>query len=274
MPELPEVEIARGNFHRWAKGRRIVDVTAPTAKVIPLRGVPLARFRGTLVGARYVETERRGKNLVARFARRREAIGLRLHLGMTGKILRRKAGAPAPRFTRASLVFSGGVVIHFADQRQFGDLEAGPLEPVREHAFEGLGPDPLIDGIDARVLAERLARTRQPVKVALMDQARIAGLGNIHAAEALWRAKIAPARRADRLRPAELTALATGIRGTIRDAIRREDREEVVYVEEPGAPNPFTVYDHAGESCPRCGHPIRRTIQAGRSTFWCKGCQR
>lgn len=271
MPELPEVEIARRHVLRWARGKKIVAVEAAPSRV--LRGAPVARLRERCVGATFRDAERRGKNLVLLLTRGRERIGLRFHLGMTGKFARRAPREPAPRFMRATFVFPG-VAIHFCDMRMFGEVEAGPWEPVREHAFADLGPDPLVDGVDARVLRARLAGTKLPIKVALMDQARIAGLGNIHAVEALWRAKISPLRKAGSLREPELRALASAIRASIAWGLRDEDADEMVYVEEPGSENPFRVYARGGESCPRCGHRIGRTVQSGRSTFWCKGCQR
>lgn len=273
MPELPEVEIARRHLDRWVGGKTLLRVEAARTRVLGAAGVRgLAK---PLEKATYRGSERRGKNVVARLTRGKEEIGLRLHLGMTGKLLLRTERDPAPRFTRASLHFSGGVVVHFVDMRMFGQLEAGPWEKLQAEAFEGLGRDPLVDGLDGKQLAERLASTRIPIKVALMDQARIAGIGNIHASEALWRAKISPLVRANSLSASRYATLAKGIAATIEFGLKSvEAREDVVYVEEPGSTNPFQVYDRAGESCRRCRKPIQRKVQGGRSTFYCRNCQK
>ena len=110
--------------------------------------------------------------------------------------------------------------------------------------------------------------------MALLDQRRLAGLGNIHAAEALWRAKLSPLRPASSFTRAEWSRLATAIRAVIRFALRKEGGgDDIAYVEEPGAPNPFRVYGRAGKPCPRCRSTIRSVPQAGRTTYFCPRCQ-
>jgi formamidopyrimidine-DNA glycosylase len=138
-----------------------------------------------------------------------------------------------------------------------------------------LGPDPLRDGIDAGALARGLAATRRPVKVALLDQGLLAGVGNIHAAEACWRARLDPRRRADRLARPEVAALARGLRATFRFALAKLDGPDIEYIEE-GGDNPFHVYGREGARCrhPGCGGAIRRIVQAQRSTYFCPRCQR
>lgn len=272
MPELPEVEIARRQLERWARRKRIVKVFALRTRVLG-KHTP-ARFAAQLTGARLVSTERRGKNVVALLDRRGAPIGLRLHLGMTGKLSRRKKGDDAPRFSRARLELEDGTVVHYCDLRLFGELEVGPPETVRKHAFDGLGPDPLEKGFGAKLLSARVARSRKPVKQALMDQEKIAGVGNILASESLWWARISPFERADRLDARQWKRLAAGILKAIHRTLDEEDGEEIVYVEEPGSDsNPFLVYDRANEPCRRCKTPISRTVQGGRSTYWCRKCQ-
>ena len=119
----------------------------------------------------------------------------------------------------------------------------------------------------------RLAKTKRPLKIALMDQALIAGLGNIHAAEALWRAKVSPFVRADEITHAQATKLAAGIHAGIRFALDdASGAEEIVYVEE-GGDNPFHVYDRGGDPCRRCRTTIEKKTQGGRTTYWCPRCQ-
>lgn len=274
VPELPEVEFARRCLARWTKGRRIVRGSAGASRVLG-RTSPSA-FAATLKGARVTATERRGKNLVATIARAKGEgeVGLYVHLGMTGKLVRRPRGEEPPRFSRAHFELDDGSTVHYCDMRLFGHLELGPLAKIEARAFEGLGPDPLGEKVDAKVLGERLTRRKGPLKPVLMDQAVLAGLGNIHAAEALWRAKLSPFKSAATLTRPELTRLAKAITATIAYALHAEgDEDEITYVEEPGSKNPFKVYDRMNSPCPRCRHPIHRKVQAGRSTFWCPPCQ-
>ena len=268
MPELPEVEFARRCLDRWMKGKTIRRAVAARTRV--LSPLSPAAFSKAVSGAKVLDVERRGKNLFLPLARGR---GLRMHLGMTGKILLRKHGAEAPRFSRVAFEMSGGGVVHFCDMRLFGAVSAGPAEALRERAFAGLGPDPLVDGLTAASLHERLSKTKRPLKIALMDQALLAGLGNIHAAEALWRAKVSPFLRADKLTRLEAARLAAGIHAGIRFALDEEaDDDEIVYVEE-GGDNPFHVYDRGGEPCRRCRSAIKKRTQGGRTTYWCPRCQ-
>lgn len=265
MPELPEVEITRRNLQRWLAGRRVVRADAERTRTF--RGASRSAFlalRGKLIDA-----SRKGKYLLLRF----ENEGLLAHLGMTGKFVRRPPGVLEP-YSRARLYLDNDEVIHFRDPRRFGRLE-----PVRSEglwhleAIRQLGRDPLTDGLSPAQLKEALGRTKQAIKVALMDQSRIAGLGNIHASEALFRARIHPARRPSSLSRAEWNRLARAIRDTIRFAIDRENDEEIEYVEEPGTENPFLIYDRRGERCRRCKSTVRSMVQAGRTTYFCPNCQ-
>ena len=270
MPELPEVELARRNMARWMEGKTIERARAVKSRV--LSPASPSAFARAISGKRVGTIERRGKNLFVPLSR---GMALRMHLGMTGKVLRRSAGVEPPRFSRVAFEMSDGGVVHFCDMRLFGAVSAGPAEPMRERAFLGLGPDPLEDGLDAVTLHALLKRTKRPLKIALMDQALIAGLGNIHAAEALWRAKLSPFRPAYELSEAEAARLARGIDEGIRFALdEEEDPEEIQYVEE-GGDNPFHVYDRAGERCRRCRKTaITKKTQGGRTTYWCARCQR
>lgn len=267
MPELPEVEITRRNLLRWFDQRRVIRAEAEKTRIF--RGAERARFEA--IAGRLEDVRRRGKYLLLRFERDQ---GLLAHLGMTGKFVRRPAGVPEP-YSRARFVLEGGEVIHFRDPRMFGRLEPVPASRLFELApIAELGRDPLEDGLTAQQLAQAVGDSKQDIKVALMDQRRIAGLGNIHAAEALFRARVHPARKAVTLRPEEWKRLAAGIHQTLRYAIERESSEEIEYVEEPGAPNPFLVYGRAGEPCPRCKTTLRSFKQGGRTTHYCPSCQK
>lgn len=272
MPELPEVEHAARCLRAWAEGRRILAVeTDPRARRLfrPHARTALAR---SLAGRTVEEVQRIGKHLLVRLGP--EPLGLLSHLGMTGKWLRRAPGEPPPTHSRARLLLDDGAVLHYRDPRLFGRLrlvEGARFDQVKE--LRALGPDPLAEGIDGKRLAHLLSRTRRPVKVALLDQRILPGVGNIHAAEACFRARLDPRRRASSLSTAEVKALAAGVRASLRAAVAQLEGPEITYVEE-GGENPFLVYAREGERCPRCRRGVlRRIVQAQRSTFFCPRCQ-
>jgi len=266
MPELPEVEIARRNLERWLSASPLRAAEADRTRIFRGASRPaFGRLKGRLVFAR-----RKGKVLLLGFEHNH---GFLCHLGMTGKWVRRPAGHAEP-YSRARLLLADGSVLHYRDPRLLGRIEPAAADQLFHlTAVRQLGPDPLLERVDGPKLQERFRRSGAPLKVALMDQKRLAGLGNIHAAEALWRAKLSPLVRASSLTPAEWRRLATAIGAVIAFALRKEDEEDVSYVEEPGAPNPFRVYGRGAKPCPRCGTPIRSVRQAGRSTYFCPRCQ-
>jgi formamidopyrimidine-DNA glycosylase len=276
MPELPEVEIAARNLRAWTAGRRVVRAEVDRGARYVFRPSTPAVFARSVEGSRFGPIRRIGKQLLVTLERDGAPLGLLAHLGMTGKWLRRTAGEAPPRFSRARLALDDGAVLHFADMRLFGRLRLVPgarFEDVPEVA--ALGPDPLEVGIDRTRLAEALARSRLPVKVRIMDQAILPGVGNIQASEALFRARVDPRRRASSLVAREVKAIADAVLASVRESIAREEGPEISYVEEPGAENPFLVYAREGERCPRCRREkIRRVVQAQRSTFFCPRCQR
>jgi formamidopyrimidine-DNA glycosylase len=276
MPELPEVEIAARNLRAWAAGRRIRAVeTDPRARRIfrPGSGAALAR---SLAGRAVESVGRSGKHILVRLgpARGQGRLGLISHLGMTGKWLRRAPGEDPPSHSRARLRLDDGATLHYRDPRLFGRLRLVPgarFEEVPD--LRALGPDPLEEGIDRERLARLLSRSRRPIKVMLLDQRLLPGVGNIHAAEACFRARIDPRRRAGSLSPREVAALARAVLASFRSALAAEEGPEITYVEE-GGENPFLVYAREGERCPRCRRAaIRRTVQAQRSTYFCPRCQ-
>jgi len=295
MPELPEVEVAARNLRRWGVGRRVSGTTADPRAARIFRPAT-ARALARLSGARLDEVRRIGKNLLLKFgpADKRKAappLGVWSHLGMTGKWVLRRAGDPAPASRRLSLALDDGRRLDYVDLRMFGRFRLVPGARFDEIPdLAALGPDPLADGVDVRRLGERLARVALPIKVALLDQTVLAGVGNIQASESLFRARLDPRRPARSLSPAELKRLARGIRDSIAFTLEsfaktgaEGDDADIAYVEE-NAPNPFLVYGRAGEPCP--GHQrnkkagkqgkqgtIVRIVQAGRATFYCPDCQ-
>lgn len=266
MPELPEVEIARRNLADWLEGKRIRAVRLPRTRV--LRGTTPAALGKLLTGRTVRSVDRRGKWLELALS---GGAALFSHLGMTGKWVRRAPDAPAHKSERARLELPG-FDVRYHDPRMFGRLVGSPDgAPIEE--WRALGPDPLADGLDPRDFAARLAHTHRAIKEALMDQSLIAGIGNIQAAEALWRARLHPSVRADALDGKQVRALLRAIDDSIAATLASETAPEITYVEERGAENPFSVYGKAGLPCPRCGTPIARTEQGGRGTFFCPHCQ-
>ena len=275
MPELPEVEIAARNLRSWTRGRRIVAAeAAPSARYVFRPSTPAA-FARAVEGARFGEIRRIGKHLLVALEKDGAPLGLLAHLGMTGKWLRRRRGDPPTRFSRARLRLDDGHVLHFDDLRLFGRLRVVPAARFGEvPELAALGTDPLERGIDAAALGEALAWSRLPVKVRIMDQAIVPGVGNIYASEACFRARIDPRRKGPSLSAREVRALAGAIVAAMKDGIARQEGPEITYVEE-GGENPFHVYAREGERCPRCRKgTIRRIVQAQRSTYFCPRCQR
>ena len=276
MPELPEVEFAARSLRRWARGRRIQAAELdPRARRIFRPAAPAA-FARAVAGATVTGIRRIGKHLLLTLDKDGTPLGLLSHLGMTGKWLREPlAGAEPPRHSRARFQLDDGGVLHYQDPRLFGRLRLVPgarFEEVPEIA--ALGPDPLSSGIDLDRLAAALLRTRLPVKVKLLDQRLLPGVGNIHAAEACFRARVDPRRPARSISRAEVKRLADAVLASFRMTLDAEKGPRITYVEEGGR-NPFLVYAREGERCPRCRRAdIRRVVQAQRSTFFCPRCQR
>jgi formamidopyrimidine-DNA glycosylase len=266
VPELPEVEFARRAMVRWFKGRRLVRTEADKSRTFRTGSRDLfQKLKGPLTKA-----DRRGKYLLLSFGDH----GLMAHFGMTGKLVKRPPGTTEP-YSRARFVLDSGEVIHFRDPRMFGEIQPAKAKALEElPGVKKLGRDPLVDGLDAKQLKAALGKTKLDLKVALMDQTRLAGLGNIHAAEALFRARLHPARKPQTLSDQEWKALAKGIHDSLRFALDEEGgTDEIEYVEEPGAENPFLIYGRGGTPCRRCKTTVKSFTQGGRTTHFCPSCQ-
>jgi formamidopyrimidine-DNA glycosylase len=278
VPELPEVEAVRRTLERSMRGARIVHVL--------LRRPDLRRpfppdFVSRLTGLTIRSIGRRGKYLLADLS---SGDTLLVHLGMSGSFrigraaVSRSAGRKPPAsdpHDHVVIDLSSGVVVTFNDPRRFGVMDLIAAADVNEHrALRALGPEPLDTAFDAAVLARACRGKRAALKVLLLDQRLIAGLGNIYASEALHHARLSPRRRASTIAtptgaPREAAVrLVTGIKAVLREAVARQH--------ERYRSSRFRVYEREGESCPRrsCPGVIRRITQAGRSTYFCPECQR
>ncbi len=269
MPELPEVEHAARSLRLWLAGAPVVRARAAPTRLF--RAGDHRLFEQRLTGRRLDRVERRGKVLLLFFD---GDVGLLSHLGMTGRwVLRSPLDTPAHSHARVEL--AGGGVVHYCDARLFGRLELHRAAELRDlPVVRALGPDPVLDGIDVAALHARLAGTGRPVKVAIMDQAVLAGIGNIYATEALFRAGIHPAREARSLTRREVVKLAKGIEAALAEVLAKP-AEEIAYLSEGGnVSNPFLIYGRDGEPCPRCGRALGAMGIGGRTSAFCGKCQR
>ncbi len=285
MPELPEVETVMRGLALRLEGRRIVRADLARADLrwpVP-RGLPDA-----LRGARVEGFRRRGKYILMRLAGGRSVL---IHLGMSGRM---RIGREAEEVAHEHLIMwtDEGWRIGFVDPRRFGSLDLVPTAAEDAHRLlADLGPEPLGNEFSEAVLSAALAGRRTPIKVALLDQRVVAGLGNIYVSEALFRARISPRRSAATVAGARAARLVPAIRETLAEAIAAGGSSLRDYRQPDGELGYFShawrVYGREGEPCPECPdlHPdrhqvkracggVRRSVQAGRSTFHCPRLQR
>jgi formamidopyrimidine-DNA glycosylase len=283
MPELPEVETVRRGLAPTLDGARIARAEARRAD---LRFPLPERFAARLKGARVLGLKRRAKYLLAPLDTGETLVS---HLGMSGRFTIVDAGqqpgafyyagAPDPAHTHVVLETESGVRVEYNDPRRFGYMDLIASDALDAHPFfAGLGPEPLGNAFSADHLAAAFAGRSQNVKATLLDQRVVAGLGNIYVCEALHRAGISPKRAAGRVSRARLGPLAEAVRAVLNEAIAAGGSTLRDFAQADGAlgyfQHRFRVYDRAGEACAECGRPIARIFQGGRSTFYCKGCQR
>jgi formamidopyrimidine-DNA glycosylase len=272
MPELPEVEtIVRGLAPRIA-GRRISAVWGSGLPLRLARAVDLRAIRALSVRHRFQAVKRRGKYILLELG---DGAGISVHLGMSGRLRLQAAGEARAPHTHVIWTLDGGDELRFVDPRRFGSVTpAARLDGLPE--LSGLGPDPLTE-LDAPALAARLHQSRAPIKAFLLDQRRVAGLGNIYVSEALHRAGIHPTARASGVRR-RADALLDGIRAALESGIANRGTTLRDYVDDAGDrgenASRLLVYGREGEPCFRCRAPIRRRVDAARSTFYCATCQR
>jgi formamidopyrimidine-DNA glycosylase len=264
MPELPDVELVRRRLQDGIGGAIITAAESSDRHV--LRPQSPRAFGRALAGRTVREVNRRGKWL--RFLLDDDA-RLFSHLGMTGWWVERDRDSPKQRSERARIDVVRGdgrpSSVRYLDSRRFGRLIVA-TEDIPE--WRSLGPDPLVDGIRVRALVDKLGRSRRAVKDALMDQSVLAGVGNILATEALWRARIDPRSRCDALSRGEIGKIARGLDTALRHELAARERAAT-----DDWLDVFSVYGRAGEPCPRCGSPIARVVLGGRTTTFCKRCQ-
>ncbi len=282
MPELPEVENVALGLREVIVGQCVERIRVGTPLVI--RGPYRRRWRQFLqevVGRRVERVTRRAKRLIVSLE---GDLALVFQLGMTGKFLlanRDAIAGSAPKHTRLSISFRGGTELIFVDTRRFGrvwclrDLDPDHPDDAMEAAgLTPLGPEALAIRLETFV---EILRTARPIKSLLLDQTRIAGLGNIYADESLWAAGIHPARACSSLTTAEITTLLRQIKSVLRRAIRAGGTTFSDFRNPYGEMGRFRgrlkVYGRQGRPCKRCGGTIERLVIAGRGTHICPRCQ-
>jgi formamidopyrimidine-DNA glycosylase len=273
VPELPEVETVRRAIAPVLAGTTILRASISDARLT--RPFDPALVAAELEGERVAAVGRRGKYLLVELAGGRVLV---VHLRMTGSFRiasRDQLGDDAHR--RAVLSLDNGFDVGYRDVRRFGTwelLEPGDIGPYLD---ERLGPEPLDPALTRRRLGALLEGRRAPVKAFLLDQRRLAGLGNIYADEALWYARLHPRRPAGSLDPDEIARLHRSLRHVLRLGVARQGATLRDYAAPDGSSggmqDEFRAYGRAGQPCDRCGVPLERIAVAGRGTTFCPRCQ-
>jgi len=273
MPELPEAETIVRGLRPFVVGRTISAAGVDHADVLR---EPARRFMARVKGLPITEIGRRGKNVVMHLG---DEHVLAVNLGMTGRLLPTAIVDPeAAGYTHPAVRFAldDGQSLVFDDTRRFGTVECLSADEWRTRS-DRMGPEPLEPTYDGGALWEALRASRAPVRSWLLDQRKIAGVGNIYANEALFLAGVHPQRPARGVRRDEAIALHAGVRKVLQRAIDaggttlRDYR--TAYGEEGGFAPKLLVYGRDGEPCTRCGAEVRRIVFGGRSAFYCPGCQ-
>ncbi len=274
MPELPEVETIVRDLRSRLVGSILRYPHLYHRDV--LRGVSADRLLRTLRNNTVASFERRAKHLVVRLATGESVV---IQLRMTGslQIYDRRLRAEERRYAVLEVSLGGGARLVFRDVRRLGTIQLLSVTAWKRYSA-ALGPEPLASGFTSAAFRARLAPSRQAIKKALMDQRRLAGVGNIYANEALFHAGIDPSRAANSLTDREFAALYRTVRRVLRDAIRHGGTTVRDYRSGTGQPGSFqhvlVVYDRAGAPCIRCGRPLVSTHAIdGRQTTFCWHCQ-
>jgi formamidopyrimidine-DNA glycosylase len=271
MPELPEVETVARQLGPEVEGRRIERLEVLDARWS--RPVPAERLGAEVSGRTIERLGRRGKYLLLKLDGEETLV---MHLRMTGNLVISEGGEAEPVHLRARFLLDDGRELRFTDPRRFGEafLIADDQLPVR---FENMGVEPLSADFTAAELGAQAAGRTAPLKSFLLDQARIAGVGNIYADEALFRARLHPLSPAGSMKAEHLEAVRDGIVAALEAGLEHGGASIDDYLDgrgERGAmQDEFLVHTREGEPCPSCGGAIARIVVSGRSTYYCPSCQ-
>lgn len=269
MPELPEVETVRRSLSPLV-GTEIIGATVREPRL--RRPVP-ANLDRAITGRTIERLDRRGKYILMRLS---GGTTILAHLGMSGTMEIRRAGAPGKKHDHVITRFAGGQDLVFNDPRRFGIFTIGNGDDFAE--LRNVNKDPLDESLSAEDLWRWTRKRAKPIKNLLMDQTVLAGVGNIYANEALFRAGVRPRRQARRLRRREVERIWACVVEVLREAIELGGSSISDYRDGRGRPGYFQlrlqVYDRDGQACHACGTTIRRLVLTGRSTFYCPICQK
>jgi len=265
MPELPEVETIKRELEKTILGKKIIGVHINNPKVI--REPSADKFRKGLIGTSFKDVLRRAKVLILELSNGKSLV---IHLKMTGQLVYPGNAEKS----RVSFKLSDGKLLDFNDQRLFAELRL--LDDWHSLKFiQGLGPGPFDITLDK--FKEMLAAKKTKIKPLLMDQQFISGIGNLYAAEALFRARIHPGRPAQSLSDKEKEMLFKEIKETLNEAIQHKGSSVDQYRQLSGEPGDYAkyhkVYGREGKPCPVCKTPIKRISLGGRGTYFCPKCQ-
>ena len=271
MPELPEVETTRRGIAPTLLGARVTHMVVRERR---LRWPITSALETTLLNQRIDSVERRAKYLLIGMA----AGTLIIHLGMSGSLRLVRAATPLKTHDHWDMTLDNAWLLRFHDPRRFGSLHFTPHDPLQHPLLRRLGPEPLSPLFDGAYLFKKTRKRNVSIKQLIMDAHLVVGVGNIYASEALFRAGIAPRRRAGRVTRVQAAKLTEAIKSVLTLAIETGGTTLRDYVDPEGAHGLFRqklyVYDRAGSPCRVCRQPIKHFTQGQRSTYWCSTCQR
>lgn len=276
MPELPEVEFVARALNKAVSGRRIESSELLRARLAPES--PPIDFSERLRECTINLVHRRGKNILFDLDNGRTLL---THLRMSGRFMLLPADAEDPKFTHAIFHLDRGSRLVFQDQRHFGLMKVIETPRLAEDAaIAKLAPEPFSEDFSVDYLRNSLGRSTRSLKEFLLDQTKVCGLGNIYAAEAMFRSRLSPRRRAANVPRSRVPLLWESIGNVLKDALALSEAKvpdpvvigEGVYGN--GISSDWAVYEREGLPCPKCSSPIRRIRQGARSTYFCPKCQR
>jgi formamidopyrimidine-DNA glycosylase len=267
MPELPEVETVKNELIPYVLGRIITGITPVWAGIV--KEVPVEEFQKRVTGQKITALSRHGKYLLFHLSNGDKLV---VHLKMTGSLI--LGTSEPPKYTRAIIHLEDGLNIYFRDPRKFGVLKL--IKDVSEVKSK-LGPEPFDRDFTVKIFAERLKNRKSPIKALLLDQKFLAGVGNMYADEALFAARIHPARISGSLTAEESDRLHHAIRQVLKAGIRNKGASIVTYYHPDGSTGTahfqFKVAHGMQETCTVCSTPIKRIVVRGRGTYYCPKCQ-
>jgi formamidopyrimidine-DNA glycosylase len=272
MPELPEVETIRADLQKLIVGKKITQITSDSLKQVqPSLGV----VEKAIVGTKIVKVARRAKLLQIFLDNGKILI---IHLKLTGRLLFRQKNDVEDQWTHVVISFDDQTELRFADSRKFGYMKLIENEKDLQKILSGFGPEPLND-LTLEIFKQILKKNSRAVKIILMDQTKISGIGNIYSCEALFLAHIDPQRPAKSLTEKEMENLFDQIEKVLKLGLKYRGASDQYYLDAYGQKGEyqkhFLVYGKKGEDCPNsCGGKIKRIVVGGRGTFYCPACQR